>query len=482
MVTLLLSIILASTVIITIFLLHLQYRHSFVRDKASTASILLSLWLIASVFFGAAFYIIPIPFVIDVTIERILFSIIILLTFFGFVKGLQQRLFHNYSFELLMGLFVLICIISMLQHGFFPERPEFSSPWFVFITGYFFPFITFFFAKYYLSSTADIRLIFSILFYIGAYMAIMSFFEFYQIDQLIFPRYVANPDIGIHYGQARGPFLNSPHMGMAVLFSLACGLHLISYRLGMGKLIFSLLLFLYPFAVFFSQTRAVYLAFVFMLVIYLFLYHTHFPKWKVVALPVFTVILAILALTPILAREDRRAGGLYQVETVTIRQGLTQMSFLMIKDHPLTGVGLTQFVPAMLEKYRGRVPILDIYQDATYFHNHLLGMATELGLTGVLVYLSIIILMFKRLFALSRYLSSSDQFINTNILVVIGAIWTGFLVNFSFASPEFEIFTNSVVFIFAGIVDGLYQKYRQEEPSPVPQADLSRLEYQKTPA
>lgn len=464
MTTLLLLLILASALVITILLFFRQYRHYPAEGKPSIESIILCLWLVASVFFGSAYYVIPGPF--DITIERILFTLVILLAFLGFVKGLQQRLFSNYSIELLMGLFVVVCVVSMLEHGFFPVRPEFSSPWFVFITGYFFPFITFYFAKYYLANSADIRLVFTVIFYIGVYLVIMSFFEFYEIDQLIYPRYVADPDIGIHYGQARGPFLNSPHFGMAALFSLACGLHLISYKQGMGKMILFLLLLLYPLAVFFSQTRAVYLAFVIMLILFLFMYHTHFPKWKVVALPVFTVILAILALLPILAGEDRRAGGLYQPETVTIRQGLTQMSWIMIQDRPVSGVGLGQFIPATLDEYRGRVAIIDVYQDAIHFHNHLLGLTVELGLTGVLIYVLIIILMYKRLFALSKYLASSDQFINTNFLVVIGAMWLGFLVNFSFSTPEFNIYSNAIVFMLAGMVDGLYQRYRKLDFQP----------------
>ncbi len=483
MIALLYFLILASIFII-FALLYLQHRqYSFHEENSSIISILFAGWLITSVFFGSAYYIFPGPFPIDITIERILFAFIILFTALAFIKGVQERLFFNYSLELLMGLFLTICVISMLQHGFFPKDPDFPSPWFVFITGYLFPFTTFYFAKYYLTNTPDIKLVFNTIFFIGTYLAIMAFFEFYQINQLIFPRYVANPDIGIHYGQARGPFLNSPHVGSAILYGLACGLHLISYKQGLGKLIMVLLFIFFPMAVFFTQTRAVYLAFVALFGIYLIFYRASFPKWKVVALPVSVVLILIFAIMPILAQEDRRAGGLAQMETITIRQGLFQMSYLMIKDNPVTGVGLSQFVPETLDKYRGRVPILDVYQDATYFHNHLLGMTVELGLVGVLAYLSIIVFMFKRLFALSRYLSTSHQFINRNIIVVIGTIWATFLINFSFSSPEFEVFTNSVVFLSAGIADGLYQRYRQLESQPAPhQASPAWIEYQKSPA
>ncbi len=429
-------------------------------------AVFFSIWIFAAVFMGGAYYIIPFPF-FDLTVERILFSIIILITLAGFIKCIQKKIFTKYTFEILMGIFSILCIASMIQHGFFPVFPEHPTPWFVFITAYFFPFIAFVFAKIYLTKANDINLIFKIVFFIGSYLSLVAFFEFFQIYSLIFPRYIADPDIGIHFGQARGPFLNSPHAGAAILFGLACGLHLIAYKQGMGRLFYLILLLLVPFAVFFTQTRANYLAFIFVFLIFMTLYRTDFAKWKMAAFPVSLVIILFMAIMPILAQEDRRAGGLAQVETVTIRQGLFQMSMLMFKDHPVTGVGLAQYVPTSEFEYRGKVPILDVYEDAIFFHNHLLGMTTELGLTGIIVYLMIIILMFKRLFALSRYLSMSNNFLNKNMLVAIGAVWLAYLVVFQFSSPEFEIYPNALIFIFAGIVDGLYQKFQASVRHPL---------------
>lgn len=442
------------------FLLLLHRKYSTPQDKPSIAVILFAIWIFSAIFFNGYFHQIPLLF-FDLTIERSLFSIIIILTFVGLVQYLQQKLFINYTLEILMGLFTILCIFSMLQHGFSSAVQEHPSPWFVFINAYLFPFITFIFAKIYISRTKDIKLVFYIVFFSAAYLSLMAFFEFFRIDSLIFPRYIADPDVGIHFGYARGPFLNSPHMGAAILFGLACGLHLISYKRGMIKLIFSLLLAMIPFAVFFTQTRAVYLAFVVILIIFLTLYRTDFSKWKVAALPISIFIILFMAIIPILAQEDRRAGGVAEIETITIRQGLYQMSMLMFKDHPVTGVGLAQFVPTSKLEYKSKISILNIYEDAIYLHNHLLGILTELGLIGVLVYLSIIILIFKRLFDLRKYVSLSNQFLNSNFLVSIGAVWIVYLVIFQFSSPEFEVYPNALIFIFAGIVDGLYHKYRK---------------------
>ncbi len=404
------------------------------------------------------------------------------MTAVGLIKNLHEKMFFSHTFEILMGFFLIFCIASMINHGFFPRTPDYPSPWFTFITAYLFPFIVFYFAKKYITRVPDIKLVFNIIFFIGCYVVITAFFEFYQLYGLIFPRYISNPELGIGWGQARGPLLNSAHFGTIILFGLACGMHLFSFRKGVSKLIFSGLFLLFPFAVFFSQTRAVYLAFVMLFFIYILFYRSGFPKWKVFALPMTILFIIFFALLPILAQEDRRAGGLRQPETVEIREGLFEVSIMMIKDNPFFGVGLTQFLPATAEEYRGKVPILDRYADVIYFHNYFLGITTELGLTAALIFIAIILLMFKRLFALSKYLSSSDQFLNKNFIVVVGSVWTVYWVIYTFSSPEFVIYPNAVIFMFAGIVDGLYQRHRQLEVQPAFQTGSAGLQYRENPA
>jgi O-antigen ligase len=482
MATLLYFIILISAFTVFVLLFLKRQQTYSIDQRISILTIFFSGWLISSVFFGPEFLVIQAPFFFDVTIERVIFFIIILTTSVGFIKNIQKKTFSKHSFEILMGLFAIICLISMIRKGFFSPIPEFPSPWFVFITAYFFPFIVFYFSKTYLTKAIDIKFVFNVIFFIGVYLSITALFEFYALYHLVYPQYIADPEIILHFGQARGPFLNSPHLGVAVLFGLACGLHLVSYKKRLSKFFFVILFLIFPMAVFFTQTRAIYLSLVVLFFILLILYKTYFPKWKVAALPVVIILITFFALLPLLAQEDRRAGGVVDVETVEIRQGLTQMSLIMFKDQPLLGVGLSQFLPQTVTQYKGRVPRLDRYQELIYIHNHILGMTVELGIIGAFIYLSIVFLMFKRLLELRKYLVSSTQFVNTNFLVITASIWIIFLVSFNFSSPEFEIFPNAVIFMLAGIVDGLYQRYRQLDFQPTFENGQERLTFKENPA
>ena len=43
----------------------------------------------------------------------------------------------------------------------------------------------------------------------GFYLGLTGIFEYLQLKQFVFPSYIMNPWIGVHWGRARGPFMNS---------------------------------------------------------------------------------------------------------------------------------------------------------------------------------------------------------------------------------------------------------------------------------
>ena len=71
------------------------------------------------------------------------------------------------------------------------------------------------------------------------------------------------------------------------------------------------------------------------------------------------------------------------------------------------GIGLAQFIPASTRSYKGRTAFVAEEAGTQFQHNHLLGIATELGLEGLLVYLAIIILILRRMTQLTGKLPES---------------------------------------------------------------------------
>lgn len=425
-------------------------------DRPSLPAILLASWIIAGAVFGPNFFVLRAAGIFDITIERLIFTAILLFLVAGLFTG-NVRFQTNITIEIIMGFFSMACILSMIRSGFVSISPIFVSPWFVFISGYLFPFIIFVFAKNYISREKDVVLILQTLFFLGVYLSITAFFEYTNLRLFVFPRYINDPEIGIHFDRSRGPLLNAAFNGVGILIGLISGLHLLQNKTGPAKAFHQAALLLFFPAVFFTLTRSVYVGLLITLIIFLGWYKTSVSKWKLISLPLAVVLILGVANSPRLLSKERREGGVLQVEEVDIRMALLKRSFFMFMEQPFTGVGLAQFSPSSIQSYKGPVASIEVDAAATLQHSHLMGLATELGILGVLAYLTLIILTLRRLKQLAGKMSEKG-IMGNNLRVTIFAIWCVYLNNNLYVEPSVNIFVNVVPFLFAGMADGLYTR------------------------
>jgi len=255
--------------------------------------------------------------------------------------------------------------------------------------------------------------------------------------------------------RARGPFLNAAFNGVGILIGFICGLHLLEKKTGFTRFFYQALLLLFFPAVFFTLTRSVYLGLLITLFIFLRWYKTSFSKWKLISLPLALVLIVGIVNSPRLLSKERREGGVYQVEEVDIRLALLEKSYFMFSERPLMGIGLAQFIPASTRAYKGRTAFVAEEAGSQFQHNHLMGIATELGLEGIIVYLTFIILILRRMAQLTGKLPESG-IMGRNLRITIVAIWCVYLNNNLFVEPSNALFINAVPFLFAGLADGLY--------------------------
>lgn len=424
------------------------------REALGMPAVVLSLWLVATVVWGRPFLEIKIPGFFDVTLDRILLITIILYLFAGLYTG-RISFRKNAGIELAMFAFILVCLVSMTGQGFLPELPSFPSPWNNFINGYIFPFIAFLFAKYYIQRPRDMRFVFNTLFLLGAYLAVTSFFEFFNMRAFVFPRYISNPEILIHIDRARGPFLNAAFNGAAITMGFICGLHLLPEKKGFGlALRLGLLGLSFP-AIFFTQTRSAYLGFLITLVLFLSFYRTSFPKWKALALPVALFLTFMLANIPRITSEDRRQGGVVQTYELEIRLALIKRSMSIAAMAPFFGVGLGQFLPVSTRNFPGEVSSQSFNEELQHFH--ILGLLAELGIAGAALYLTLIVLVFRRLSQLKRLLPKTG-FVSGNLVLALTAVWVVHLTTNLFLEPSYCLFFNAVPFTCAGLADGIHAR------------------------
>lgn len=422
----------------------------------SFSTVVFSLWLVACAVWGPYFFSVRIPGLFDFNIDRGFLALLIGILLSGWYRD-RVNFGPGCRIEVLMLLFLGACLASMSLHGFKAAVPNYPSPINIFINGYFFPFFALLFAGNYLINKTDLSLVFHVIFYFSVYLVIIAFLEFCNLRQYVFPRYINNPDILLHLDRARGPFLNAAFNGLAINLGFICGLHLLTFKQGFKRLWYILLLTLFFPAVFFTQTRSVYLTFTLTLVCFVSFYRTPFPKLKVLAIPVVLIFLLVLVRLDTLASRERREGGIYQTEEVETRFGLIRRSVVMFLDHPVFGVGLGQFVPTVVQEYRGKIPLPANLEEQIQ-HNHVLGLMVELGIVGASLYLMMVAGFFRCLLRLSEKLPERG-FISLNLLVVLAIALAVCLASNLFVEPSYCLYANVSLFLFGGIANGLYRHF-----------------------
>ena len=400
--------------------------------------VLFSFWVIAVAVFNTYFYSLKIPGLFDLSIERFTFALLSVsaayLIFFKripFPKGRQ--------IELLMVLFLLLCILSMAINGFASKYPHTPKPWYIFFTGYFEPFMAFIFIRYFFTNAQGLKILLATLFGLGVYLCITAILERYNVNSLIFPAYITDRTILLHLDRSRGPFLNAAFNGLAMTVCFVAGLLLLPLVSPLRRFLMLVLMPLYGVGIFFTATRSAYLAFVLVLGTLVFFYRSKTPTWKLTPLLITLCLVGVLANSGRLFSENREAGGIAQLEEVNIRFQLIAKSLRLISENPVFGVGLAHFSVSDAP---------GVFQDNQ--HNHLIGMAAELGFIGLAVYLYLLVTVFRRLNALAdNPRVERNTWANTVILLTLGVTVT--LVNNIFVEASLCPFTNTATYSFAGL-------------------------------
>jgi hypothetical protein len=92
------------------------------------------------------------------------------------------------------------------------------------INGYYIPFALYVIVRSATLDMKDLRLTFWILALMGIYLGCTAIFEVAKVWSLVFPKSIADPTLGIHFGRARGPMLQSVRLGVCLIAN-DTGLH-----------------------------------------------------------------------------------------------------------------------------------------------------------------------------------------------------------------------------------------------------------------
>ena len=282
----------------------------------------------------------------------------------------------------LVVIFVAWTLIDMILRGTFLR----SSTQFALLDRTIMPFLVFLLAPLFLDTPFRRRLLLVLFTAIGGYLGVTALLEI-TLPQLAFPSYITNPDLGLHFGRARGPMMGGDALGVAAVVTGLCAGMLWLRTRGPWRLACACVVGLAVVVVAISLTRAVWVGAVASFVVVTLLVPT--IRRRTPHLIAGVVVLAgavAVALPGVVAIGVER---LNQRGPVYDRLGSNDAALNLLHDLPLTGIGWTRFYPHGAEWFRqsDEYPTNAVIIEV---HNVVLSRAAELGIPAAILFVTLL--------------------------------------------------------------------------------------------
>jgi O-antigen ligase len=322
------------------------------------------------------------------------------------------------------------------------------------LLGYLIPFSFYWIARGSRADESQLTMVHATLACLGIYLGVTGLLEVSHQWWAVFPRHIADPEAGIHFGRARGPMVQAVRYG---LWLGVCLLAALSWRPRLrrrGQLVLIALVPLMLAALFFSLTRSVWLGTAAGITV--LLGFTLRGAWRPLVLggaAAAGLLVAVLAAKD-LAGFDREQSAQASRHSVSLRGSFAYISWLMFLDRPLLGCGFGQFPEAKLPYTADRSTELDLESTRNLVHhNHFLSVLTETGLVGFVLFLAVLACWARTAWKIARR-PDVPTVARSQAVLLLGAmaVWAAQL---AFHEMSYSVVDNSLVFFLAGLTMGL---------------------------
>ncbi len=361
-------------------------------------------WLAAASVFGFYYWVKAIPGFFNLTIDRIGLAALVMLFLLALALGQVRFLWPRWVGVLLLGLVGWAAVSAQVAGWTLPAGTAavpIAPPYYRFFAGFLFPAMLFFMAASAVTHQRQTNTVLWFFALFGLYLTFTGLAEHFAKTgpgaeawaRLVWPAYILDPAVPTHFERVRGPFLNSPDMGLTLVVCLFANLLLMT-RVGPARAVLLLAVSLpMPLLIFWTLTRSIWLAFVACLALAIWFW----PRFRSLAhvagcLALAGVIVLTLVLWPRLSSPIRERGGVGDPAPIISRYELTLVSMELARAHPLTGVGLGHFQTAAPESPRMRqfASRASTYGAGAVEHNNFMSMLAETGLPGAALYAAVV--------------------------------------------------------------------------------------------
>ncbi|HEV2965007.1 MAG TPA: O-antigen ligase family protein [Candidatus Angelobacter sp.] len=324
------------------------------------------------------------------------------------------------------------------------SQPNDAESWSLFAAKWLVPFTLYQLAAYIFDDARSLRRFETFALIVLGYLSLTAIFFMLDARQFIFPRYILDEGLGYHADRARGPFLQAVANG--VTLNLLGLIALNSFRRKRLRGVLALLfLVALPLAVVATKTRAVWLSFA-LSVLALLLFS---PSRRLRRACLCFVLAGGMGLAAVVIFADRDTSLSERLEErgpVIFRMAIYQAGWEMFLKKPLAGWGATDMQAELSKR------ISDFHQEQFFFHNTYLEIVVQYGLVGLLLYLWIVVDLFKLGRRRKRPNSRTDNgFLDQQFRALWPLLLGVYLLNGSFVVMNYQ-FVNGLLFTMAGLL------------------------------
>jgi O-antigen ligase len=328
------------------------------------------------------------------------------------------------------------------------------------------PFLSFTLVPVMFHTARQRRLLVGTLVAMGGYLGLTAVFEIINFKAGIFPSYITDPSVGITFGRARGPFVQSTALGLVLFAGLAASAVALAGRPGPRvRLLLYVVGGLCVAGSLMTLTRAIWIGVVVSSAVAALLSAP--LRRRLVPLAAVVGFGVVVALVAIPGLHERATARTEDQRPVWDRYNSNAAAVRILDAKPLFGVGWGRY-PEVNGQYLRQGPSYPMTGVGLEVHNVSLGNAAELGLVGALLWaITLIAAVVAPMF---RSLPPPDEPWRL-MLIAVGIDWfiVGNFVPLGYPLP------NMLIWTLAGVVVGL-------RPAPAPALEPRFARRSLTPA
>ena len=349
--------------------------------------------------------------------------------------------------------FLTVLTVSCFTHQWQNLPPGEVPPVWHLMTGYLFPAFIYWVARQSRLGSRQIGLAHGMLAFFGIYLAATGLLEAAHQWAFVFPRYIADPKVGLHFGRARGPMVQAVSYGLCLGVTMLAGFVWRDRWNRLGQLFWFAVVPLQLTAIYFSYTRSIWIGT--SLAIFVVLWLTLRGVWR-------TLIVGGLAMAMLLAAAmnvdkltdlQREGSATEAADSATMRESFAYVSWQMFWDRPIWGWGFGHFYEQKLPYLSDRRTPLKLEEIRDYIHhNTYLSLLTETGVIGLGLFLAVLACWIRVGWKLTR--DCEPPWVRAHGVLLLGALTT-YGTQMMFHELSYTAIDNSLVFILAGLANGL---------------------------